>query len=406
MGSEVLCNFDSENTTLDFHDQLLIENIVLSSNIFDGEREHQGTFSCGDPERRTIHQTHQDEPPCGSLHNLLPQDAEESNHPPPPPPPILLLPPSLAPFCSSVHSSPHDVAKESTLPALYCSEPSVAQDSIPPASFEHFPSDQPSQPSPPPKSQATFGSNLQDINMCVQIESQSSRLSVPSSTCHLPTGGASGSFPTSLEFPGGGVPSTLAPFQQRSLLLLPGPATESASSQENKQCPVKATEQLPSHEGFPEMLYEPSPTQRTATKDDLSDSSPCAIVPASFSSPLSSQSHNVSEFLSDRATDAGFHEIEMDVEDRQLVDLSVRELNQKLQGLPKSEVRKLKQKRRTLKNRGYAQICRSKRQVQRNGLEETVTSLRRQLESIKLELTKVTEERDDLLERLKRNNYT
>lgn len=69
--------------------------------------------------------------------------------------------------------------------------------------------------------------------------------------------------------------------------------------------------------------------------------------------------------------------------DEMLMTLTVRELNKRLHGCPREEVVRLKQKRRTLKNRGYAQNCRSKRLQQRHDLEITNRNLHSEIRNMR-----------------------
>ena len=75
---------------------------------------------------------------------------------------------------------------------------------------------------------------------------------------------------------------------------------------------------------------------------------------------------------------------EVDIDDDLLVALTVRDLNARLKGTPKDRQLVVKQRRRTLKNRGYARNCRNKRVVQRDELEFTNHKLQNDLSHEKM----------------------
>ncbi|XP_054711839.1 transcription factor MafB-like [Uloborus diversus] len=82
------------------------------------------------------------------------------------------------------------------------------------------------------------------------------------------------------------------------------------------------------------------------------------------------------------------------LDDDQLISLTVRELNKRLHGYPREEVVRMKQKRRTLKNRGYAQNCRTKRLAQRHELETRNRMLQGEMARLRQELERACQERD------------
>ncbi|ROL45675.1 Transcription factor MafG [Anabarilius grahami] len=82
--------------------------------------------------------------------------------------------------------------------------------------------------------------------------------------------------------------------------------------------------------------------------------------------------------------------------DDELVSMSVRELNQHLRGLTKEEILQLKQRRRTLKNRGYAASCRVKRVTQKEELEKQKAELQQEVEKLASENASMKMELDVL----------
>ena len=96
--------------------------------------------------------------------------------------------------------------------------------------------------------------------------------------------------------------------------------------------------------------------------------------------------------------------------DHQLMELPIRDLNNMLKNLDKDTAARLKRRRRTLKNRGYAQSCRSRRVTTTSQLEKAKAELERSILNTSEELSCVRQERDwykrQLLAVIKTNGST
>lgn len=85
-----------------------------------------------------------------------------------------------------------------------------------------------------------------------------------------------------------------------------------------------------------------------------------------------------------------------DISDDELISISVRDLNRtlKLRGLTRDEIVRMKQRRRTLKNRGYAASCRIKRIEQKDELETEKTQEWHDLEQIQEDTRRLQDDTD------------
>lgn len=112
-------------------------------------------------------------------------------------------------------------------------------------------------------------------------------------------------------------------------------------------------------------------------------SSNAGYGPLSLNSNLEGSSFSFNQNYENQKILAG-----LNIDDEKLIQYPVRELNKYIKNFTKEQQKALKARRRTLKNRGYAQICRKRRVDQKLSLEQEC----KQFKSCNLELVKQLEE--------------
>ena len=110
-------------------------------------------------------------------------------------------------------------------------------------------------------------------------------------------------------------------------------------------------------------------------------------------SPSESSSVSTEHFLGDEQQ---LSTKEAQFTEKELLELSVKEINRllKVRGLSEQEITRVKNRRRTLKNRGYAQHSRLRRIQTKKDLEKEKSSLVKELEEVQQQLNLVRYERD------------
>lgn len=80
--------------------------------------------------------------------------------------------------------------------------------------------------------------------------------------------------------------------------------------------------------------------------------------------------------------------------DEEIANMRVQELNRFLRNVPWDEAKKIRKRRRNLKNRGYALTCRLRKQQEQEDLINENTSLRKQVEDGRWSLLRALKEKE------------
>ncbi|XP_013772821.1 neural retina-specific leucine zipper protein-like [Limulus polyphemus] len=133
--------------------------------------------------------------------------------------------------------------------------------------------------------------------------------------------------------------------------------------------------------------YQPPPSERTLISSCTTSQVPCSTPFQSLNGAPGSGVYCPTPTTNHTSRD-------LRLNDDMLIRMSVRELNKRLHGYSREEVARIKKKRRTLKNRGYAQNCRTKRLSQRHELEGKNRVLQAEVNHLRQELERLCQERD------------
>lgn len=160
----------------------------------------------------------------------------------------------------------------------------------------------------------------------------------------------------------------------------------SEEKEDNAQSVPESTMDL---DGMPAWLSETLQPQLLYDEDQVDYKASDELSPSPSESSSTSTGHFFGEEQLLAANESQFTE-------KELRELSVKDINRLLKerGLSKDEVARVKHRRRTLKNRGYAQNSRLRRIETKNNLEIEKKSLLQELQQLQQQLAVTVRERD------------